>query len=311
MKMKQKINNKYWGQYKNENDNWKSIKCSTYKKLKSTYPVKWENIKIYSRKIKGTRYELHTRNNSNKFAFNPNKSPQKNTGGKMTITHEFISEVFASLDVLKIHIGDNIIELKPDKILIEEKRVHIYCSEEKKYIDYYPDIFVYFSNDEKYLKKWGGRFAIEVNFTSQPSNTKRKHFQYLGIPLLELNVTDSIKFKYENKEFEDFKLNEYHKYLHKLFSNKIYLTQKYITYSNKYLGNLVFKISKKNDDLTNHILNLKKQSNTKQLNNDYKVEELENKISQLNSEKQILIIKNSNFEKRGLLGKIIFLIKKK
>ncbi len=268
-------NNKYWGQYQDEDGEWKSIKCSTYKKLKKEDPTKWEHKQLFTRKIKGIRYKLHAKSNSNKFAFNPKQSPQQSTGGKMTTTHEFITETIANLKELNICIGNESILIESELILVEEKTT-IYCPIQKKYIDYFPDLIVHFSSDKEYFKKWGGRFAIEINHTSSPSDTKRKHLQYIGLPLLELNVTDKIKYSFERQDVEDSVLDNYSDFLKNIFSNVIYLKQENSTFSNRYLGNYAYSLKQ-------DIKSLKEDINVKDSNISELLLNFENYKSQVSS----------------------------
>jgi len=302
-------NNKYWGRYQNEQSEWKSIKCSTYKKLKKINPTKWEHIKIYTRLIRGERYQLYSKANSNKFAYYPKQSPQKNTGGKMTTTHEFITEVISQLQELNIIVENKHIFIKPDSISVEEEKVEVYCRDQKKHFTYYPDLIVYFSNNKEYEEKWDGRFAIEINHTNKSNNTKRKHLQYIGLTLLELNVSKSIKFRYENKEIDESKIEEYEKYLKDIFSKKIYLNQGYKTYSNRFLGNSVYKYSKE-------VIKLKEALD--KTKNDYKealeyfdsTKQILNKRNTfLSSENKELKKEINKLKKMNLFKRIIFLFK--
>lgn len=319
------MNFKYFAQYcdDDEKEIWKSISYPQYKHLKETHPTKWEKIKIFSRPIRGTRHKLHIRSNSNRFCFNGIKKEEISSAlleNKMTTTHEFIIEVIneiAENDTLNIKIDNELIKIKPDKVTSEKEQVTIYCEEQKRYYEYYPDIIVYFSDNKEYLKKWGGRFAIEVNHTHSPTNSKRKHFQSIGFPLFDLNVTDSIRFKYEKaSNVESEKFDSYKAFLMRIFHEQIFLTQEFTTYSNKFLGNIIYsqkeELNKYKGALHKEMessLRNKKDFEDKISKHEFQLAKFQSKIVSLEMDLKLTNIKLDNYQNMSFLKRLLFLFK--
>lgn len=317
------MNGKYFGEYFDKTENvWKVISCPDYKKLKEIYATKWGKIKLQSRPIKGKHYPVHVRENSNRFCFNREQAPKaSDLSSNMTITHELIVDTIARLDNLNIVMGSDNIKIKPNNFFLG-KRIETYCQEKKEFIKYYPDIIVCFDDNADYVKKWGGYFAIEVNHTHSPSDTKRKHFQYIGIPLLELDVSSKIEFLYENNpNIGENEFDKYRNFLREIFENKIFLKQKYKTYSNKYLGNIVDaqrkNIEEKNKETIILENTIKKISSEKRILSDHEIKlnqnlyRLTSEISTLTSEKQKMESRLNDLYKMSLTDRLLFLLKLK
>lgn len=242
------MNTKYLAQYK-VNQEWKTISCYEYKKLRAQEPTKWEKINLKSKPIKGIRYGVHIRKNSTKFCFNKGSKPINISSNRMTTTHEFVTEVIASLKEINLKIDEYKCKIIPDTIFHEIKRLKVYCTEQKKEFEYIPDLLIRYSNDKKLVRFWGGQIAIEVNVTHKPSDTKRKHFQFMGIPLLEIDASEDLKFKFEGQDVQEKDLIEYKSELKKTLSEEVKTQIKLRTYSNRELGNQIYKLKEDKNKL--------------------------------------------------------------
>lgn len=244
------MNSKYLAQYK-EKEVWKTISCHRYKTLCSQEPTRWENIELKSKPIQGIRYNVHTRINSTKFCFNRGSTPSNLSENRMTTTHEYITEIISKLEVLnlKIENHDFSFQIKPDTVIHEQEIIKIYCTEKKEIVEYIPDLLIRFSNNIGLVKLWGGQIAIEVNVTHSPNETKRKHFQFIGIPLLEIDASKKLKFENEGKDVGEQILNSYRKQLERELSILIPTSLKYRTYSNRSLANRYYKLKNKNEEI--------------------------------------------------------------
>ena len=312
--MAQNKNSKYFAQYL-EKGQWNTISCYKYKKLRIQEPTRWENIKLHSKPIQGIRYNVHVRSSSSKFCFSGSgsKAISKN---RMTTTHEFVTEVISKLNILNLKVNSHTITIKPETIIHEKERIKIYCTEKKEVFEYIPDLLIRFSNSQKLVKQWGGQIAIEVNVTHTPSDSKRKHFQFLGIPLLEIDATEELKFKFEGKDAYEESFKEYRNKLELILSKEINTSMKYPTYSNRSLGNKIFILKKDKEDLVQKLnLKIKESNNFKK---EYKIlvshfESLRTKlmeeIDQKNSKLTLINNQLKECKNRHLISKIIDLFK--
>ncbi|ADV47582.1 hypothetical protein Celal_0232 [Cellulophaga algicola DSM 14237] len=310
------MNSKYLAQYL-ENGIWKTISCYTYKKLCNQEPTKWEHLDLKSKPIQGKRYNVHTRSSSSKFCFS-GSGPTNVSKNRMTTTHEFITEVISELDTLNLKINNYSLKIIPDTIIHEKEIIKVYCTEKKEVVEYIPDLLIRFSNPKTLEKRWGGQIAIEVNVTHSPDDTKRKHFQFLGIPLLEIDATKDLKFKLEGKEVQEKELDIYKKELELALSTEIEASIKYPTFSNRSLGNQVYKLKQEKKELEqNHNDKIQKIS---KLARDYKNLDTDFKNSKINltktirqKESQLLNIekKLAEYKNRSFIQKLADLLSSK
>ena len=302
------MNSKYLAQYL-EDGHWKTISCYRYKRLCSQEPTKWEHLDLKSKPIQGVRYNVHTRSTSSKFCFS-GTGPKTISRNRMTTTHEYITEVISNLDRLKLKVNDYSLTIIPDSVVHEKERIKLYCTEKKEVVEYIPDLLIRFSNSPKLVKDWGGQIAIEVNVTHSPDDTKRRHFQFLGIPLLEIDASKKLKFSKEGEDASENLLKSYKDYLESTLSQQIESTIEYPTYSNRSLGNKVYNLQKENEELHLKIKGLVKSTEQliakskkneldfidteKELNR-----EIQNKQQQLDRiEKELTLFKNRSFVKK-------------
>jgi hypothetical protein len=310
------MNSKYLAQYL-EDGNWKTISCYRYKKLCLQEPTKWELLKLKSKPIQGIRYDVHTRSRSSKFCFS-GSGPKNISKNRMTTTHEFITEVISELKVLNLKIKQFKLEIIPDVTIHEKEIIKVYCTEKKEVVEYIPDLLIRFSNSTNLVKRWGGQIAIEVNVTHSPDDTKRKHFQFLGIPLLEIDATKDLKFKLEGKDASEEELDIYKKELESTLSKEIKVSVKYRTFSNRSLGNQVYKLKEEKNDLEKNIA----IESEKVKNSTRKYQNLQDKFddSKINwsknmerKENQLIAVKNQlvEYKNRNIVKKIIDLFSAK
>ncbi|WP_282164695.1 hypothetical protein [Cellulophaga baltica] len=302
------MNSKYLAQYL-ENGNWKTISCYRYKKLCLQEPTKWEHLKLQSKPIQGIRYNVNTRSNSSKFCFS-GSGPKNISKNRMTTTHEFITEVISELKVLNLEIKKFKLEIIPDITIHEKEIIKVYCTEKKEVVEYIPDLLIRFSNSPSLVKRWGGQIAIEVNVTHSPDDTKRKHFQFLGIPLLEIDATKELKFKLEGKDATEEELDIYKKELESTLSEEIKVSIKYRTFSNRSLGNQLYKLKEEKKELekelalesekarnsTKKYQNLLTKFNGSKMNWSKNIEQKEYQLTDL--KKQLIEYKNRNIMKK-------------
>ncbi|CAM1345095.1 hypothetical protein [Tenacibaculum amylolyticum] len=306
------MNSKYLAQYLLDG-NWKTISCYRYKKLCSQEPTKWEHLELKSKPIQGIRHNVHIRSNSSKFCFS-GSGPKNISQNRMTTTHEYITEVISELKILNLRVNNYDLTIIPDSIIHEKERIKIYCTEKKKVVEYIPDLLIRFSNSKKLVKYWGGQIAIEVNVTHSPDDTKRKHFQFLGIPLMEIDATKDLKFKFEGKDVDEKELENYKKELEITLSNKIETSLEYRTLSNRALGNQVYNLKKNKREIEQELINKKEMVNNLIRNNQNLKLELNNSNQIIiEKEEQINTIKNEllEYENRSLIKKLITLFKTK
>lgn len=303
------MNSKYLAQYL-EDGNWKTISCYRYKKLCSQEPTRWEHIELKSKPIQGIRYNLHIRSSSSKFCFS-GFGPQNISNNRMTTTHEFITEVISELKVVNLKICNKSLTIIPDTTIHEKESIKIYCTEKKEVVEYIPDLLIRFSNPNKFMKLWGGQIAIEVNVTHGPDDTKRKHFQFLGIPLLEIDATTDLKFKLEGKDANENELDIYKKDLELILSREIKTSITYPTYSNRSLGNQLYNLKKEKKELEQSLNDeLEKASKLIKDYQDLVFDFEESKINLIQTirqkENQLVMYENRNF-----IEKVISLFSKK
>lgn len=89
---------------------------------------------------------------------------------------------------------------------------------------YFPDLVGFFTDDNPYYKKWGGKVAIEVKVSHGCEPEKVQDFLDHNIPIIEINITDKLRFREElnKRPFDENDLERYYQYLTRIFSNKVY-----------------------------------------------------------------------------------------
>ncbi|WP_425642233.1 hypothetical protein ACPUEK_02580 [Marinomonas gallaica] len=89
---------------------------------------------------------------------------------------------------------------------------------------YFPDLVGFFSDDNPYYEKWDGKVAIEVKVSHGCEPEKVQDFLEHNIPIIEINITEKLRFKEElNKQsFDENDLERYYNFLTSIFSNKVY-----------------------------------------------------------------------------------------
>lgn len=107
---------------------------------------------------------------------------------------------------------------------------------------YFPDLVGFFTDDNPYHEKWGGKVALEVKVCHGCEPEKVQDFLEHNIPIIEINITEKLRFKEElNKQsFDENNLERYYNFLTSIFSNKVYGKIIVDPSSEAYNKNLIF-----------------------------------------------------------------------
>ena len=89
---------------------------------------------------------------------------------------------------------------------------------------YFPDLIGFFTDDNHYYEKWGGKVALEIKVSHGCEPEKAQDFLEHNIPIIEINITEKLRFKKElNKQpFDESDLERHYNFLTSIFSNKVY-----------------------------------------------------------------------------------------
>jgi len=141
------------------------------------------------------------------------------TGDGESLSHSIAILALSELDSINFVFGKNEYVFNFSEIRTEDLKIRF---ESGRF--YFPDLVGFFSNDNPYFEKWGGKVALEVKVSHGCEPEKVQDFFAHNIPIVEINITEKLRFKEElNKQsFDENDLERYYKFLKKIFGNKVY-----------------------------------------------------------------------------------------
>jgi len=89
---------------------------------------------------------------------------------------------------------------------------------------YFPDLVGFFTDENPFHEKWGGKVALEVKVYHGCEPEKVQDFLEHNIPIIEINITEKLRFKEElyKRPFDENDLERYYNFMTRIFSNKVY-----------------------------------------------------------------------------------------
>lgn len=239
------------------------------------------------------------------FRYNPKnaaKEVQGDSDGE-SLSHQLAIEALTSLSTIPFKIGNQDLPLKFEYFDKDYQSTRLQFGSDKYF---YPDAIGYLSKDSLMYDEWGGKVALEIFVTHNCEPDKVKAFESHNIPILEVKISDSIRFRKElNKQpFTPEDLEDYFEKLRARFSQQVFakiLSNPLVTqHSRTIIKKLKDTLDSSNDKMsrvTRNVTLLERESAR------YKqyVEQL--KISQnqeLESFQSILLEKQKSFEQSKL-----------
>lgn len=311
--------------YRYDNGTWHVV---TRWDLLRLSKVDYENYRskyfefLYSAKsLESYRLTFNTAQKTFRYMPNQFSNENKTTRG-MTISHVLAQEVISEMETLRFSLMDKrkkpyksrVFEVKVDQTLIERRVL------DGKYI---VDLMVFFSSPPELALKWNRCFALEIKVTNEVDGNKMTDFENARIPLIEVELGETLILRKSAMETSEEEENERRRYITNAF-NKVIRGDIFVdTSTDKYLeSEAVISLQNKVEELSlnlsksNHAIEAEKQEKDK-LNK--KVEDLDRVLqeyrhanSKLNIEigmekdkTKIAINKLKDFRKKPLFSKVI------
>lgn len=138
-------------------------------------------------------------------------------GDNETISHHLAILALSGLKKLNFVINNQ-------KLIFNVKRIKHDC-EQIKFENgniYIPDIIVEFTEGDPLYYEWGGKVALEIMVNHSCTPKKIHDFERHNLPIIEIKLTDKMRFEKYYKEPSSENANEYLLFLREKFSSLIY-----------------------------------------------------------------------------------------
>lgn len=154
------------------------------------------------------------------FRYKSNKGTRVLSGGDgESLSHEISISALFDLEEINFVIKNKSHIFNFSEMRIEDNKIRF----ENGNV-YFPDLIGFFTSESEYFRKWGGKVAIEVKVTHGCEPEKVRDFEDHGIPILEIFISDKIRFLPEKNKvpFNEDDLEDYYKNLIRIFSTQVY-----------------------------------------------------------------------------------------
>lgn len=153
------------------------------------------------------------------FRYIENSGGNTISGDGESLSHSISILVLSELSSINFVFGKNECTFNFSEIKTEDLKIRF---ESGRF--YFPDLIGFFADDNPYYEKWGGKVALEVKVSHGCEPEKVQDFLEHNIPIIEINITEKLRFKEElNKQpFDENDLERYYNFLKSIFSNKVY-----------------------------------------------------------------------------------------
>ena len=270
-------------------------------KMKKEETFEFNNLTFYSTQQVEEKRARMAPVNRGFFRYIENSGGGGNySGDSESLSHSIAILVLSELGSINFVFGQKEYRFQFTDIRADDVKIRLESGNE-----YYPDLIGVFSPENPFHEKWGGKVAIEVKVTHECEPKKVRDFEDHNIPIIEINITEALRFKKElyNKPFDEKDLENYYRWLNSKFSKKVYGKILSDPVSIKFHKNLVAKLKEENFELSNrlgetqHSKNLLQQriSDVKEkfLIQDEKNSDMQNKIRDLKA--KINCLENKSF----------------
>jgi hypothetical protein len=153
------------------------------------------------------------------FRYIENSGGSTVSGDGESLSHSIAILVLSEFSSINFVFGKNECTFNFSEIITEDLKIRF---ESGRF--YFPDLVGFFAKDNPYHEKWGGKVALEVKVSHGCEPEKVQDFLEHNIPIIEINITEKLRFKEElNKQsFDENDLERYYNFLKIVFSNKVY-----------------------------------------------------------------------------------------
>ena len=170
------------------------------------------------------------------FRYIENSGGNTISGDGESLSHSIAILVLSELSSINFVFGKNECTFNFSEINTEDLKIRLASGR-----SYFPDLIGFFANDNPYYEKWGGKVALEVKVSHGCGPEKVQEFLEHNIPIIEINITEKLRFKQElNKQpFDENDLELYYNFLKNIFSKKVYGKIVVDPSSEAYIKNLI------------------------------------------------------------------------
>lgn len=153
------------------------------------------------------------------FRYIENSGGNAISGDGESLSHSIAILVLSELSSINFVFGKNEYTFNFSEIKTEDIKIRF---ESGRF--YFPDLIGFFTDGNPYFQKWGAKVALEVKVSHGCEPEKVKDFLEHNIPIIEINITEKLRFKEElNKQsFDENDLERYYNFLKNIFINKVY-----------------------------------------------------------------------------------------
>ncbi|CAH8188627.1 conserved hypothetical protein [Vibrio aestuarianus] len=224
-------------------------------KLKRDHGSEFNNFILWStHRDPRERKPVHP-NKNGFFRYYPKNSAKEVQGDSdgESLSHQLAIEALTSLSTIPFKIGNRDLSLKFEYFDKDYQSTRLQFGSDKYF---YPDAIGYLSKDSPMYDEWGGKVALEIFVTHSCEPDKVKAFESHNIPILEVKIADSIRFRKElNKQaFTPEDLEDYFEKLRAIFSQQVFakiLSDPLVTqYSRAIIKKLRWALDSSNDKMS-------------------------------------------------------------
>ena len=188
-------------------------------KLKKHNIFEFNKLTFFSTQVEESKRSRMTPVVKGFFRYIENSGGGTVSGDGESLSHSIAILVLSELSSINFVFGKNEYTFNFSEIKAEDLKIRF---ESGRF--YFPDLIGFFTNDNPYYEKWAGKVALEVKVSHGCEPEKAQDFLEHNIPIIEINITEKLRFKEElsKQTFDENDLERYYNFLTSIFSNKVY-----------------------------------------------------------------------------------------